>query len=96
MEEFRAGFADRLVLTLLNRQQLKANDFDSRPGGAVLLNERGRKTLLTAYARRCHQEVQHPLFKEAVPIGLLPHIQARVLARHIRGDVEEYVGYTWR
>lgn len=96
MEEFRAGFADRLVLTLLNRQQLQTGDFDPRPGGAVLLNEKGRKALLTAYARRCQEDVRHSLFKEAVPVGLLPHIQARVLARHIRGDIEQYVGYTWR
>jgi len=96
MEEFRTGFADRLVLTLLNRQQLQTGDFDRRHGGAVLLNEQGRKTLLTAYGRRCQEEIHHPLFKEPVPIGLLPHIQARILARHVRGDVEEYVGYTWR
>ncbi len=96
MEEFRNGFADRLVLTLLNRQQLQTGDFDRRPGGAVLLNEQGRKTLLTAYGRRCQEEIHHPLFKESVAVGLLPHIQARILARHIRGDVDEYVGYTWR
>jgi len=96
MEEFRTGFADRLVLTILNRQQLQTDNFDHRPGGAVLLNDQGRKTLLTAYERRCREEVHHPLFKKSVPIGLLPHIQARILARHIRGDVEEYVGYTWR
>lgn len=96
MEEFRTGFADRLVLTLLNRQQLQTGDFDRRPGGAVLLNERGRKTLLTAYERRCQERVRHQLFKESVPIGLIPHIQARILARHIRGDIGEYVGYTWR
>ena len=96
MEEFRAGFADRLVLTLLNRQQLKAADFDARPGGAVLLNEQGRKTLLAAYEQRCREAVKHALFKETVPIGLLPHVQARILARHIRGDAEEYVSYTWR
>ena len=96
MEEFRTGFADRLVLTLLNRQQLQTGDFDRRPGGAVLLNEQGRKTLLTAYGRRCQEEIHHPLFKESVAVGLLPHIQARILASHVRGDVDEYVGYTWR
>jgi len=96
MEEFRAGFADRLVLTLLNRQQLKVKDFDRRPGGAVLLNENGRKTLLAAYEQRCREETKHPLLKEAVPIGLLPHLQARMLARYIRGDVDKYVGYAWR
>jgi len=96
MEEFRAGFADRLVLTLLNRQQLKPKDFDHRTGGAVLLNDSGRKTLLTAYEQRCKEETKHPLLKEAVPIGLLPHLQARILARYLRGDVEKYVGHAWR
>ena len=96
MEEFRAGFADRLVLTLLNRQQLKPNDFDERAGGAVLLNDNGRKVLLSAYEQRCREEIKHPLLKEAVPIGLLPHLQARMLARYIRGDVAKYVGFAWR
>jgi len=96
MEEFRAGFADRLVLTLLNRRQLKADDFEHRVGGAVMLNENGRKTLLTAYEQRCKEETKHPLLKESVAIGLLPHLQARILARYIRGDVAKYVGYSWR
>jgi len=96
MEEFRAGFADRLVLSLLNRQQLKVKHFDERPGGAVFLTEEGRKTLLAAYERRLREETKHPVFKETVPIGLLPHIQARILARFLRNDIEKYVGYAWR
>lgn len=96
MEEFRAAFADRLVLTLINRQQLQESDFDERPGGAVLLNEKGRKTLLTAYQKRKQEEVAHPLFKKHVPIGQLPYIQARLLARYIRGDLDDYRPYRWR
>ena len=96
MEEFRSGFVDRLILTLLNRQQLQADDFDHRPGGAVLLNDQGRKTLLSAYERRKQEEIGHPLFKEPIPVGLLFHIQARILARRIRGDVDHYTSYRWR
>ena len=96
MEEFRAAFADRLVLTLLNRQQLQANDFDRRPGGSVLLNEHGRKSLLVAYQKRKQEEVAHSLFKKHVAIGQLPYIQARLLARYIRGDLDDYRPYRWR
>jgi len=96
MEEFRSAFADRLVLTLLNRQQLQGADFDHRPGGAVLLNDRGRKTLLTAYESRKQEEIGHRLFKEQIPVGLLLHVQARVLARCIRGEIDSYTPYRWR
>jgi len=96
MEEFRAAFADRLVLTLLNRQQLQANDFDCRPGGSVLLNEHGRKILLVAYQKRKQEEVAHPLFKKHVAIGQLPYIQARLLARYVRGDLDDYHSYRWK
>jgi len=96
MEEFRAAFADRLVLTLFNRQQLQQKDFDQRPGGTVLLNERGRKTLLTAYQKRKQEEVAHSLFKKRVAIGHLPYIQARLLARYIRDDLDDYRPYRWR
>lgn len=96
MEEFRAAFVDRLVLTLINRQQLRKNDFDERPGGAVLLNEAGRKALLTAYQKRKQEEVAHSLFKKRVAIGHLPYIQARLLARYIRGDLDDYCPYRWR
>lgn len=94
MEEFRAWWADRLVLTLLNRKQLRPKHFEERPGGAVLLNEDGRRAVLTAYQKRKQDEVQHPLFKEPVPIGLIPYVQARLLARHLRGDLARYVSFT--
>ena len=96
MEEFRAAFSDRLVLTLINREQLQKNDFDERPGGAILLNETGRRTLLVAYQKRKQEEVVHPLFKKHVAIGQLPYIQARLLARHIRGDLDDYQPYRWK
>jgi CRISPR-associated protein Cas1 len=96
MEEFRAPFADRLVLSLINRQQIRPEDFDQRPGGAVFLKDAARKTFLAAYQTRKQETVSHPMFKEPVPIGLLPHIQARLLARYIRGDLDRYIPYRWR
>jgi CRISPR-associated protein Cas1 len=96
MEEFRHPFADRLVLSLFNRQQIKSADFIERPGGAVLMSEAARKTVLTAYQKRKQDEVGHPLVKGTVPIGFLPFIQARLLSRFIRGDLEDYVPYRWR
>ncbi len=96
MEEFRHPFADRLVLSLFNRQQIRSTDFVERPGGAVLMSETGRKTVLTAYQKRKQDEVGHPLIQGMVPIGLLPYMQARILARYIRGDLEDYMPYRWR
>ena len=90
MEEFRAPFADRLALTLINRKQLTDKQFEPRPGGAVYLNEEGRKAVVVAYQKRKQEEFSHPLLEEKVPFGLIPHLQARLLARHLRGDLEEY------
>lgn len=96
MEEFRPGLADRLALTLLNRRQLGLQHFEPRPGGAVYLNEEGRRTLLTAYQTRKQTTRAHRLFKEPVPLGLLPHVQARLLARHLRGDLPLYLPHRAR
>ena len=96
VEEFRAQIADRLALTLINRKQLSIADFDERPGGAVLLNEAGRKKVLQAYQKRKQEEIVHSLFSEKVPVGMLPHIQARLLARHIRGDSAHYLPMQFR
>jgi len=90
IEEFRAWWADRLVLSLLNRKQLSPKHFEERPGGAVMLNEDGRKEVVVAFQKRRQETVQHPLFKEPVAVGLLPHIQARLMARYLRGDLPEY------
>lgn len=93
MEEFRAFLADRLAITLINRKQISADHFEPRPGGAVYLNEKGRKEVVAAYQKRKQEEVEHPLLAEKSPLGLLPHLQARLLARHLRGDLESYVPY---
>lgn len=93
MEEFRAFLADRLAITLINRKQLTIDHFEPRPGGAVYLNDKGRKEVVAAYQKRKQEEADHPLLVEKSPIGLLPHLQARLLARHLRGDLEMYVPY---
>lgn len=93
MEEFRPVLADRLALNLVNRQELKPEHFDERPGGSVLLNETGRKLVVAAYQKRKQVEVHHPLLKAKTPLGLVTHIQARVLARHLRGDLRDYFPY---
>src|SRR5207244_2961353 len=82
MEEFRSYLADRLALTLVNNRQIAPSDFDIRPGESVLLNEEGRKKVLFTYQTRKQEILEHPFLKEKTPIGLLPHLQARLLARH--------------
>jgi len=93
LEEFRASWADRFVLTLINRQQVKLNDFVTEASGAVRLTDDARKMLLTAWQERKQVEIMHPYLDEQVPIGLLPHCQAMLLARHIRGDTEFYTPF---
>jgi CRISP-associated protein Cas1 len=96
MEELRAILADRLALTLVNRRQLSRDDFQERPGGAIHLSDKGRKEVLVAYQKRKQDEVQHPVVDQKVLLGLVPHVQARLLARHLRGDLEHYPPYLYR
>ena len=96
MEEFRPVLADRLALTLVNRRQLKAEHFETTPGGAVHLTEEGRKTVIVAYQRRKEETVEHRVVKQKVPLGLIPHVQARLLARHLRGDLKVYPPFLYR
>ncbi len=96
MEELRPVLADRLALTLINRRQLSAGDFEALPDGSVRLTDAGRRTVVTAYQRRKEEEVQHRLLKQAVPLGLVPHVQARLLARHLRGDLAVYPPFLYR
>lgn len=96
VEELRPVLADRLALTLINRRQLGRGDFDERPGGAVSLTEAGRRTVLTAYQGRKQEELTHPATGERTPFGLVPHVQARLLARHLRGDLPAYPAFLYR
>ena len=93
MEEFRALLGDRLALTLINRGQLQNKDFEFRTGGAVYLNDTGRKTVVVAYQERKKETMQHPVLETQVEIGLLPLLQARLLARYLRGDVPHYIPF---
>lgn len=93
MEEFRPVLADRLVLTLINRQQVQSRDFTVRPGGAVEMSDAARKTILTAWQERKKEEIVHPVTQQKISVGLLPHIQARLLARTLRGDLPAYPPY---
>lgn len=91
VEEIRSVFADKLVLSLINLRQLSAEHFDEREiGGSVLLNEEGRKVFLRAYQSRKYDEITHPLFDKPIPFGLVPHVQARLMARHLRSEVPFY------
>lgn len=90
MEEFRAPVADRLALTLVNRQQLAPKDFKTTESGAVQLSESARKDVLLAWQQRKLETVTHPFLDEKLPVGLLPHLQALLLARHLRGDLDDY------
>jgi len=94
VEEYRSGLADRLAITLINRRQIQPANFDEREG-SVLLNEEGRKAAVVAYQKRKQELVRHRLMKEPVPLGLVPHLQARLLARHLRGDLARYPPFTF-
>jgi CRISPR-associated protein Cas1 len=89
-EELRSSLGDRLVFALINRRQIKPDDFEERPGGAIYLSTTGRKQVLIAYQNRKKEEVPHPMLQQNIPFGLVIHIQARLLARHLRGDLETY------
>ncbi|WP_165983923.1 type I-C CRISPR-associated endonuclease Cas1c [Streptomyces sp. YIM 98790] len=94
MEEFRPILADRLALTLLNRRQLRVEHFEELPGGAVRLTDDGRSDVLRAWQDWRQQHWQHSIAGRDVPAGLLPVMQARLLARHVRGDLPGYLPWT--
>jgi CRISPR-associated protein Cas1 len=96
MEEFRPCLADRLVLSLINREQLKMKDFLFTESGAVVMKDDARKSVITAWQERKKEELTHSFTGEKMPVGLLWHIQSQLLARHIRGDIDEYPPFVWR
>ncbi len=95
MEELRPILADRLALSLINRRQLGPQDFETRDGGAVFLSEDGRRTVLAAWQERKAEERRHDFLEEKAPLGLVPYLQAQLLARHIRGDIDAYPPWFW-
>lgn len=96
MEELRPVLADRLVLSLINRRQIRAGDFEIQDSGAVFLTDEARKTVLTAWQERKKQERRHPFLEETAPLGLVPYLQAQLLTRHLRGDLDAYPPWFWK
>lgn len=96
MEELRAVVADRFVLTLINKKMIKANDFITKENRAVLLTDDARKLLFKEWQLAKMQQLTHPRLKEKIAWGLVPHAQAQLLARHLRGDAEEYAPFLWK
>lgn len=96
IEEFRPWLADRLVLSLINRRQVRAEGFRSLETGAVVMNDETRRAVLVAYQKRKQETVAHPVLGESMPIGLLIHVQARLLARAVRGELDVYPPYAAR
>lgn len=90
MEELRAYLGDRLVLSLINRKQVSPKDFITQGESGVVMTDSCRKTMLSAWQSRKKETIVHPFLEEKIPIGLLPYVQALLLARTIRGDIDDY------
>lgn len=96
MEELRPFIADRLVLSLINRRQVSPSGFETRETGNVIMNDKTRKTVLRAFQERKSETIKHPYLGETVTLGLIPHLQARLLARCLRGDLDMYPPFMWK
>jgi CRISPR-associated protein Cas1 len=96
VEELRAFLADRLVLSLINRQQVRGGGFTVVENGGVLMTDETRKTVLVAYQERKQEEITHPFLGDRTTVGMLVHLQALLLARFLRGDLDEYPSFFWR
>ena len=96
IEEFRPFLADRLVLSLINRNQVRADGFEEKESGAVYMNDETRKIVLTAYQKRKQERLVHPFLNERVQVGMLFFIQSLLLARFIRGDLDGYPPFIWK
>ena len=95
MEELRPVFADRLALSLVNRKQVTGRGFVAKESGGILMDDDTRKTVLSAWQDRKKEQILHPYLKERIPFGLLPHVQAMLLARYLRGDLDAYPPFFW-
>lgn len=96
MEELRPVLADRFVLTLINRKMVTGKDFTKKEDGAVLLSDRARKDLLTEWQNKKQEVITHPFLGEKVEWGMIPFVQAMLLARYLRGDLDEYPTFFWK
>jgi len=95
MEELRPVMVDRLALSLVNRKQITGKGFTQKESGGILMDDETRKAVLVAWQERKKEELVHPYLKEKIPYGLLPHVQAMLLARHLRGDLDAYPPFFW-
>ena len=96
MEELRSVLADRFILTLINTKAIRAGHFEKQKDNAVLLNDDGRKVFFNAWQNHKKETITHPYLKEKIEWGLVPHVQALLLARSIRGDIDEYPPFLWK
>lgn len=96
MEEFRSMIADRCVLNLINRRQVKASGFKKMDAGGVVMDDATRKLLISSYQERKQEEIIHPFLEEKIKVGLLPYAQAMLLARYLRADTDGYPPFRWR
>lgn len=96
LEEFRSVFADRFVLTLVNKNIIKVKDFIIKENGAIIFNEEGKKKFLSAWQTKKQEKITHPFLKEKIEWGMVPYSQALLLARYLRGDIDEYPPFMWK
>jgi CRISPR-associated protein Cas1 len=96
VEELRPVLADRLALSLVNRQQVSESGFRTLETGAVTMDDDTRKSVLVAWQKRKQEEIVHPFLGEKIPLGLVPYVQATLLARYLRGDLDGYPCFFWR
>jgi len=96
VEELRPVLADRLALSLVNRRQVRAEGFRTTESGAVEMDDATRKEVLVSYQKRKQEEIMHPFLKERVAFGIVPHAQALLLARFLRGDLDGYPSFLWK
>ena len=96
MEELRSALADRLVLTLINRRQVRSSGFTEQDGGGIQMDDATRKEVVSSWQLRKQDEIEHPYLKERIPVGLVPYTQALLLARYVRGGLDAYPAFFWR
>lgn len=96
MEELRAVVADRMVLTLINKRMVNGDGFHQKENGAIIMEDDTRRTVLSAWQSRKKEQIIHPFLQEKIPWGLVPYVQALLLARYLRGDLDGYPPFFWK
>ncbi|BDR55226.1 hypothetical protein KIMH_13370 [Bombiscardovia apis] len=96
VEELRPALADRFAISLVNTKAISPNQFEVRENGGVYLNDAGRKVVLAAWQKRRNEQITHPFLREKIPWGMVPYVQALLLARYIRGDIDAYPPFFWK